>query len=297
MLAQNEDMAGVFKSMFWHLKIRITTQCNLKCRHCYAPYEAQPIDYPIDPAITKPLIEDPAVKYVHLQGGEPMLYPEVVAQAAALCRGVKPFCVFTNGTWIRDADKLAFFLKEIKPTFLCVSSNKYMAEQVPIYDIVNEALDIWKDNPDTKIMTTALIDASNLNAMHQFAAAGGWPPYNPKWFPEIESHFKYPFFKFMLPLCSGGRGAELADDLPRINWPGGFLACTFSTAINPDGKLYGDCGATSTHCYLGHISEYGKQPVTEILRRRKNILVVDKRALNGMHQICEEKKLHCFKGI
>ena len=42
MLTTNDDVKGDFSSMFWHLKVRLTTRCNMACAHCYAASEQYP---------------------------------------------------------------------------------------------------------------------------------------------------------------------------------------------------------------------------------------------------------------
>jgi len=306
MLTQNEDMIGAFDSMQDHLKIRITNQCNMKCRHCYVPkeqldYEEEILHENLD--WIEKCIKSPIIKYVHFQGGEPTLYPERMLLYSKLCqKHNKPYCIFTNGYLMsKDKNLIKFIKEEVKPGLICFSYNKYLQEQYDNITAVNNLIDEFLDSP-IKTFSTAMIDNTNLKAFTHFIKMGGWPPYNPDYYPDIELKFKHKFFKFQLPLQAAGRGKEQAgDDVPYIEWPCNFISCDFSIAVHPNGILSADCGAGDYIIdILGHITQFmklGPDPVEEVFKRRRvNFVKNPKGKFNSFYDICKkDKQFTCLK--
>jgi len=300
MLAQNEDFTNAFKSMFWHLKIRITNKCNLKCRHCYVPtenYIEEKED--LDPELLDLCLKSKHIKYVHFQGGEPTLYPERMLNYSHRCRKYnKPFCIFTNGLLLsKNKDLIKLVKEEIKPDFLCVSLNKYLLEQIPSFDIVNQLMEEFLDTP-IKTFSTAIIDSSKIDVYTKFIKNDGWPPYDPNDFPELESKLNRNFFKFQLPLIAGGRGKNLENDIPYMIWPRHIIGCDFSIAVHPNGILSADCGSgDSEKDILGHITQFGDDPVEDILKRRKtNLIKTPPGHYNSFYDFCKNNNAYtCLK--
>lgn len=304
MLLQNDDVAGTFSSMFWHLKIRCTERCNMYCKHCYAAAE----DYPYEPAEltnfewAERLIKSPHIKYVHLQGGEPTL----AFDAMKGCREAgkkysKPVAVFTNGKLLyEDKSYREKFTNEICPDLLIVSFNRYLEEQTDQAKVVNFLADYYKDHPSIKFGSTAIIDNTNPKAMEHFIKAPrGWPPYDPEYFPEIESKMKLKFWKFQLPLCDASRARRSGvakRDCAKCRWPNG-IGCDFSTVLMPSGFLQADCGSGDiSKTLLGFIDDFGDDPIEYLAQHRlTHNANVTNLEIGDYFEICEKyKSIRCL---
>jgi len=90
-----------------HTQIELTTICNNKCRHCYnyqkqAGHPETTMDINDLEYIMKKL-STARVFTVTLTGGEPLLFPDLVLRAAALCNHYKiPFGINSNLTTFDD---------------------------------------------------------------------------------------------------------------------------------------------------------------------------------------------------
>lgn len=292
-LLQNKDIPSyMFKSMEIHLKIRQTTLCNARCEHCYAPAEDyveknQLLDHP---EWVEACVKSQHIKYVHLQGGEPTLRPDVMEMCGDICRKYsKPFCIFTNGWKLMDDSFRKEVEDKVKPDIIICSFNKYLEAQTDQAKIVNTLAAVYKDHPTIYFGTTAMIDSSNMRAFKHFIDDGGWPPYDPAYFPEIEQKLDFDYWKFQLPLSPGGRTSIDNPDIPRCQWPRNFTACTFSTTLRPDGVLQADCGYGDLDKILfGHIDYYMPDPIGWIMAHHSKNFCSTKEPLNGFSDICSK---------
>lgn len=303
MLLQNEDVQGTFSSMFWLLKIRCTTRCNMACKHCYAAAE----DYPYEPAEltnfewAERLIRSPHIKYVILQGGEPTLAFDAMKNCSDIAkRYKKSVIVYTNGKLLfEDLDFRERFTKEVCPDTLIVSYNKYLEEQTDQAEVVNTLAEYYKDHPTIGFGSTAIIDNSNMKAMRRFTEATTWPPYDPSYFPEIESKMKLKFWKFQLPLCNASRARRsgvAAKDCARVRWPNG-IGCDFSTVLMPSGFLQADCGCGDIRkTLLGFIDDFGDDPIEYLAQhQRRHFTNAQDIEINDYFEICERyKSIRCL---
>lgn len=295
MLLQNNDMKGVFDNMFWHLKIRCTTKCNMYCRHCYAASE----DYPYEPKeLTNfewvdRLAKNDRIKYIHLQGGEPTL----AFNAMKECRKIgkkynKPVSVFTNGKLLyEDKNFREKFTQEICPDILIVSFNKYLEEQTNQSEVVNFLASYYKDNQNIKFGTTAVIDNSNLKAMIRFANSDSWPSYDPKYYPEIEKKLNYNYWKFQLILENSSRAKATgvgSKDCAKCLWK--HLKCSFSPTLTPSGFLLADCGCGNLKkTLLGYIDDFGDDPIEYLaLHKSEHVINNPRIKINNYYEICEK---------
>lgn len=303
MLLQNEDIGDTFDSMFWHLKIRCTTACNMHCAHCYAASE----DYQYEPPAlenfewAERLIKSDHVRFVHLQGGEPTLAFDTMKECR--CIGAqygKPVCVFTNGKLLyEDQQYRERFDREICPDMLIVSFNRYLEKQTDQAEVVNTLATHYKDHPTIKFGSTAMIYDDNQEAMYNFISKDhGWPPYDPKYFKEIEDKLLYDYWKFQLPLCNSSRAVTsgAGEDAPKVYWEHG-LACDFSTVLMPSGFLQADCGCGSVEkTTLGHIDDFGEDPMQYLFDNRESHYVSNiTKPMSDFYEICMKRKsCHCL---
>ncbi len=59
--------------------VRVTTKCNMKCRHCWAPFSLKATDIDLNELTNfiSRLKSTIGLKHVSLSGGEPTLYPHI----------------------------------------------------------------------------------------------------------------------------------------------------------------------------------------------------------------------------
>lgn len=273
MLLQNEDIGDAFSGMFKHLKIRVTTKCNMACAHCYAAQE----QYPYEPQRlenfewVERLFKNDKIEYMHIQGGEPTLEFDAIKKCREIARKYnKPCCVFTNGKVLyEDLEFRKRFDEEICPDMLVVSYNNFLDTQTDQVKVVNTLAAHYKDHPTIKFGSTAIIDNTKLDALYQWILYQGWPPYHPEWWPEIEAKLDFDYWKFQLPLCESHRGKNTGTNkiTPKQKWP--IIACDFSTVLMPSGFLQADCGCSSVKkCTLGHIDDFGDDPIKYIFEHK-----------------------------
>lgn len=299
MLLTNKDMEGVFASMFWHLKVRLTTRCNMACAHCYAASE----QYPLEPERLENLewferlVKSAYIRFVHLQGGEPTLEPELIKELTKIShRYGKPVCVFSNGKRLYEDEDFRNEFLSYGVDNIIVSFNKYLESQTDQAKVVNTLMHFFEDK-DIGFGSTAIIDKAHIGHLKRWLEFGGWPPYHPEDFPDIEAKLENRnYWKFQLPLCFSDRGEKKGsnEDVPVITWP--MIACDFSTVLMPSGFLQADCGCSSVKkCLLGHIDDFGSDPMEYIAENRcqhggRNLTV------NGYYEIClKDDKITCLK--
>ena len=70
-----------------HLRLSLTSRCNMACRYC-TPRPPPPDPMVIDPAfavqVVRWLAQQHGIRHVRLTGGEPLLYPDLIALVEAL---------------------------------------------------------------------------------------------------------------------------------------------------------------------------------------------------------------------
>lgn len=305
MLLQNEDIGDTFDQMFWHLKIRCTTKCNMYCKHCYAAAE----DYPYEPDCltnfewAERLIKSPHIRFIHLQGGEPTLAFDTMRQCRELGRKYgKPVAVFTNGKLLfEDEDYRKRFTEEICPDMLIVSFNRYLEEQTDQAEVVNTLAEFYKDHPTIKFGSTAIIDNTNMPAMKRFMTYGKWPPYDPSLYPEIESKLRFDYWKFQLPLGNASRAVRSgvgARDCAKCTFSP-VLRCEFSPVLMPSGFLLADCGSGDLRkTTLGYIEDFGDDPIEYLYQHKvshTSASVPHGVAVNNFFELCERmRSIHCL---
>lgn len=289
-LLQNEDIGDTFIGMFKHLKVRITTVCNMHCAHCYVPSER----YNLEPEYfqnyewIERCAKNKHIESIHLQGGEPTMNLEGCIEASKVLKKIgKPFSVFSNGQKLMDPEFRKRFDEEVCPDILIVSFNKYLEAQTDQANVVNTLAEHYMNHPTIKFGTTAFIDKDNVIASELFIKSRGWLDYDKALFPEINSKLKYDYWKFPLMLCPAGRAekSEAAGDVYRLKWP--MMRCDFSITICPGGLLRADCGCgSSKKTLLGHIDDFGDDPVEEVYKRMNRTIYQTKELFSGPYEYC-----------
>lgn len=79
--------------------VRVTTKCNMKCRHCWAPFSDKVIDIDLNELVTfiSLLKSKVGLKHVSLSGGEPTLYPQLKILLEKLFKQNLSVSITTNG--------------------------------------------------------------------------------------------------------------------------------------------------------------------------------------------------------
>ena len=289
MLLTNEDMKGVFNSMLWHLKVRLTTRCNMSCAHCYAASE-QYINEPLRLENTEwfeRLVKSKYIRFSHLQGGEPTLEPELIKELTKISHFYnKPVCVFTNGKRLYEDEDFRNEFLSYGVDNIIVSFNKYLEAQTDQAKVVNTLMHFFEDK-SIKFGSTAIIDKAHERHLQRWIEYSNWPPYYPEDFSDIEAKLENrKYWKFQLPLCESDRGkkTEANNDVAKIMWP--MLGCDFSTVLMPSGFLQADCGCSSVKkCLLGHIDDFGDDPMEYLYNNRSHHLKNNVFA-NGFYELC-----------
>lgn len=302
MLLTNEMMDGVFKTMFWHVKIRVTTRCNMACAHCYAAseqyktYEHERLE---NFEWVDRLAKNPRIRFLHLQGGEPTLEPEAMKECAKISHHYgKQICLFTNGKRLYEDENFRNEFLSYGIDNIVVSYNKYLEAQTDQAKVVNTLMHFFEDKPNINFGTTAIVDRKHISNLQKWIDFGGWPPYHPEDFPDYEEALENrKYWKMQLPLCWSDRGEVTGanEDVPRVKWPG--LTCDFSTVLMPSGFLQADCGCSSVkQCLLGFIDDFGDDPIEYIAKWRGDYGKFDCYA-NGFYEFClaEPGKYTCLK--
>lgn len=301
MLLTNEDMEGVFERMYWHLKIRLTTRCNMACAHCYAAseqyasYEKERLE---NFEWVDRLAKSEYIKFLHLQGGEPTLEPEAIKECVKIGHKYgKPVCVFTNGKRLYEDEDFRNEFLTFGVDNIIVSFNKYLEAQTDQAKVVNTLMHFFEDKPNIHFGSTAIIDKDHIAHLQRWIQHFGWPPYYPEDFPDIEEKLENKkYWKFQLPLCYSDRGAKTAanNDVAEITWPA--LGCDFSPVLMPSGFLQADCGCSSVRkCLLGFIDDFGDDPINYIVTNMSRYIHYNVHA-NGFYQICmKNDNMRCLR--
>jgi organic radical activating enzyme len=105
------------------LMLFVTLGCNIKCAHCCLECSIDKANQKLSFAEIEYCIEKAhknKIEHVVLTGGEPMLYPEEVAQATKLAGKLGMYVdLRTNGFWAKNELSTRTFLAKMKSLGLC----------------------------------------------------------------------------------------------------------------------------------------------------------------------------------
>ncbi len=134
------------------ISIEITSQCNLRCIHCYHPdHKIQYLDKQHIVDIVKQF-KKLGLSYVTLTGGEPLMHPDLFEIIRELKRLNVFIDIYTNGVLINT--EIIEFLKQ--------------------YDIVNVQVSVYSTDEKTYDIITSSTNnfSKHMNGLHLLAASG-----------------------------------------------------------------------------------------------------------------------------
>ena len=134
------------------ITIEITSQCNLRCIHCYHPdHKIQYLDKQNIVEVVKQF-KELGLSYVTLTGGEPLMHPDLFEIIRELKRLNVFIDIYTNGTLINA--EIIEFLKQ--------------------YDIVNLQVSVYSTNEKTYNAITGSTNnfSKHLNGLKLLSASG-----------------------------------------------------------------------------------------------------------------------------
>ena len=262
--------------------IKITNNCHVGCRHCYEPTEEYVADDGCNMDWVRKMLQDPWCESVCLQGGEPMEFPEKCKEVCDIAReaGLNPMLV-TSAFWAGDDKMVDYVLNEIKPFFLTISVNKWLAEKVPIVEYVNKLCKLVEHRDDMIIFGSSAFSHPYTYHLQQ-------PPNIDDVQPEFKGLIKYPMFRTPVPLSPSGRGQVLASECEdtRVTSDEPFICSFGGVFLNPDGTLYSNCQNGWQGCRFGHINDYGEHPISEINEKIHRPVFKTNKKILGAHELC-----------
>jgi organic radical activating enzyme len=276
--------------------IFVTYQCNRKCVHCSSTAYSGDNDLGQDIDEIERCIADPWTHQINLMGGEPTLYLDRCEELYKLCKKHnKKTLLCTNGTWIYDEEKTKR-IYDMDIDLILVSINEYSKSDC--FDIANRVCDKFLDHPKSTIVGMTVFDSTKVGLLEQaFYVDHGMPQYNEAYWTEWDDKLKYKFAKIQNPLLKMGAAANWDELLfPRVKYSGPMTCNEVCVVIHAGNKLYADCGAAGNGCYLGTISDFGDQPISEFHNNKKTIVFnCHDFPLTTVFDCCK-REFHCYDG-
>ena len=140
MLGRPEDAKHILSTYTYARKVAsfsITSDCPLKCRHCYYAGQKDKRQFPFE-QFCKILDRLPRDWKIDFHGGEPMAHPQTLKKYVdeAKARGLYT-CIATSGFFGDDDAKIDYLYDKIKPALITISIDKYHQEHVKLETILH----------------------------------------------------------------------------------------------------------------------------------------------------------------
>lgn len=252
----------------------LTDKCNAACDVCCFKCNPQN-DFVMDMDVIKRYIDEAAdmgtVELICFTGGECMLYPELIKEAAsyAKTRYGLPSSLVSNGFWAADFGRGSELMQELKEAGLStvrISADNYHQEFVPVSSVKN-AISILAELgmlSEVTIMDTK----SRANIKSMLARLR----------PEIYFAPKVTYYTLHLPGIVKDKMPCEELEMP-VMWDAAYCMDSGSVQLYTDGYMYNCCSQFSfeiPHMRVGKIGEttlaqalnkINRDPILDLLRR------------------------------
>lgn len=159
-----------------HIHISITTDCNLRCSHCYGSFGFKKTDIPFNFLKKMLYLIKDEVLYVNLSGGEPTRYSDFINLINYLDKIKLPYCLTTNGIFsdsLFEKIKQSNMVLSIKISLDGITSNSHTYIRDPINRnkfVFKKTIGTIKRFTDEGIFVTVgtLVHSKNYNQLLGF---------------------------------------------------------------------------------------------------------------------------------
>jgi len=232
------------------LKFMVTKRCNIGCEHCYEA-SMNVDDGGMDRGLITMALDQINPEWtVWMQGGEPMMMPELCLWIANECkkRAIK-FALFTSAFWVRDKGKMKLVVEEMRPSIINVSINEWLMKKVPIENL-NILADRVANDPDiTLFVATCYGTAENFEFNGE------------KWVdldraqPRIAEQFRYKFCRIPTPFMPYRRGKNLDHRVVYFETDEILVCRSAGYTVEMDGRIFANCPTVGFGCQFGYIQK------------------------------------------